>query len=70
MVYVFKRRRLFGKELRPNWIKITLVFGEPIYPPEPQKSGKLPKEDLARMSETAASWMEGVLAAHHKEKPA
>jgi 1-acyl-sn-glycerol-3-phosphate acyltransferase len=70
MVYVFKRRRLFGKELGPNWIKMTLVFGEPIYPPGLREDGKLPKEDLAKMSETAAAWMERILAEHHKERPA
>jgi 1-acyl-sn-glycerol-3-phosphate acyltransferase len=70
MVYVLKRRRLFGKELGPNWIKMTLVFGEPIHPPELREDGKFPKEDLARMSETAASWMERILAEHHEERPA
>jgi 1,2-diacylglycerol 3-alpha-glucosyltransferase len=70
MVYVFKRRRLFGKELGPNWIKMTLVFGEPIYPPKPRENQNFPKEDLSRMSETAAVWMERILAEHHGERPA
>jgi 1-acyl-sn-glycerol-3-phosphate acyltransferase len=70
MVYVFKRRRIFGKEMRPNWIKMTLVFGEPIYPPRLRKDGKLSKEDLARMSETAASWMERILSEHNEQRPA
>jgi 1-acyl-sn-glycerol-3-phosphate acyltransferase len=68
MVYVFKRRRLLGKELRPNWIKMTLVFGEPIYPPNTREDGRLPKEDLVWMSEKAASWMERILAEHHEQR--
>ena len=70
MVYVFKRRRLFGKLLGPNWIKMTLVLGEPIHPPKLRKDGKFPKKDLLRMSERAASWMERILAEHHEERPA
>ena len=70
MVYVLKRRRLFGKELGPNWIKMTLVFGEPIYPPELKENGKLPREDLAKMSEMAAAWMERILTEHHEGKTA
>lgn len=70
MVYVFRRRRLFGKELGPNWIKMTLVFGEPIYPPKLREDTKFPTKDLARMSETAASWMERTLAEHYGKRPA
>ncbi len=70
IVFVFKRRRLFGKELGPNWIKMTMVFGEPMYPPPLREDGKMPKEDLARMSDTAAAWMERILAEHHGERPA
>ena len=58
MVYVFRRRRFFRKELGPNWVKMTLVFGEPIYPPKLREDTKFPIEDLERMSEAAASWME------------
>lgn len=70
MVYVFRRRRLFGKELGQNWIKMTLVFGEPIYPPRLRENSKFPKENLLRMSETAASWMEQTLAEHHGKRSA
>lgn len=63
MVYVFKRRRILGKELGPNWIKMTLVLGEPMYPPALREDEKVPRDDLAQMADTAASWMEEVLAA-------
>jgi 1-acyl-sn-glycerol-3-phosphate acyltransferase len=70
MVYVFKRRRLFGRELGPNWIKMTLVFGEPMYPPALREGEKVPRKDLAQMADTAASWMERVLAEYHNEEAA
>jgi len=66
MVYVFERRRFFGKEMRPNWIKMTLVIGEPIFPPQLNEENGFPKEDLAEMSEKAASWMEETIADHRK----
>ena len=65
MVYVFKRRRLFKKELGPNLIKMRLVFGEPIYPPRYREGDKFPVRDLERMCETAASWMERTIADYH-----
>jgi len=68
MVYVFKRRRIFGRELGPNWIQMTLVFGDPIYPPALRKDKKTPRDDLARMAEKAAAWMERTLADHHPER--
>lgn len=66
MVYVMKRRRLFGKEMPPNWINMTLVIGEPIFPPQLNGEKGFPKEELAEMSEKAASWMEETIADHHK----
>ena len=66
MVYVMKRRRFFGKEMRPNWIKMTLFIGDPIFPPKFNGEKSFPKEDLAEMSEKAASWMEETIANHHK----
>ncbi|SPD73935.1 hypothetical protein PITCH_A2030079 [uncultured Desulfobacterium sp.] len=65
MVYILKRRRLFGKQMRPNWITVRLVIGEPIFPPVPNGEKGFPKEELAEMSERAASWMEQTIAAHH-----
>jgi 1-acyl-sn-glycerol-3-phosphate acyltransferase len=66
MVYIMKRRRFFGKEMGPNWVKIKLVIGEPIFPPVLNGDKDFPKEDLAEMSEKAASWMEETIANHHK----
>ncbi len=65
MVYVMKRRRFFGKEIRPNWIKMKLVIGDPIFPPKLNGEKGFPKEALAEMSENAASWMEETISNHH-----
>ena len=66
MVYVMERRRLFGKEMRPNWITMKLVIGEPIFPPAFNGDNGFPKEALDEMSEKAASWMEETIANHHR----
>lgn len=66
MVYVLKRRKFFGKLMRPNWVKMTLVVGEPIFPPKLQSEGIYPKEELAAMSDKAASWMEETIRKHHE----
>ena len=66
MVYVMKRRRFFGKVMGPNWIKMKLVIGKPIFPPKLTGETGFPKEDLADMSEKAASWMEETIVNHHK----
>jgi 1-acyl-sn-glycerol-3-phosphate acyltransferase len=66
MVYIQKRRRFRGKEMRPNWIRMTLVVGEPIYPPPKQAdTTRFPKQELDEMAERAASWMEATLAHYH-----
>jgi len=65
MVYTMKRRRLFGKEMGPNWVKMTLNFGPPINPPAKQEDVLFPKEALDEMAEKAASWMESVIAEYH-----
>ncbi len=70
MVYVIKRRKFWGKPMRPNWVKITLVVGKPIFPPKPFKGNSLPKDELAQMSNRAATWMEKTIAEYHQEKPA
>ncbi|MDC7124411.1 MAG: lysophospholipid acyltransferase family protein [Spirochaetales bacterium] len=66
MVYVFTRRKLFGKELPKNWIKIKMVMGEPVFPPPKDDSNKLPKQQLKEMSEKIASWMEEQISNNHK----
>ena len=66
MVYVITRRRFFRKEMGPNWVKMKMVIGEPLFPPVLRDDKSFPKEELAEMSEKAASWMEQVLENHHK----
>ncbi|MFC1670768.1 lysophospholipid acyltransferase family protein [Spirochaetota bacterium] len=58
MVYILKRRKILGKLMRPNWIKITLVVGKPIIPPEQSEGNIILKEDIQELSNKAASWME------------
>jgi len=67
-VYIIKRRKLFGKEMGPAWIKFTQVIGEPIYPPKLIDKDTFPKEEIDAMSEKAATWMEETIAKHHQEK--
>lgn len=67
MVYVMKRRKFFGKLMRPNWVKMTLVIGEPIFPPPLAENEVYPKEAISEMSNKAASWMEETLRKHHQE---
>jgi 1-acyl-sn-glycerol-3-phosphate acyltransferase len=62
MVYVFtKRLRRDGSENthRPRMI---MVFGEPLYPPPLLEDGGYPKEELGKMMEQAACWMEDTIA--------
>ena len=67
MVYVMKRRKFFGKELPPNFVKMTCVFGEAFYPPALQDGGRsFPKKELREMAEKVACWMEDTIAAHHR----
>lgn len=66
MVYILQRRRLFGKEMGPNWVTMRLVFGEAIYPPELVEGTEFPRKLLKEMSEKAASWMELTIDKHHK----
>lgn len=68
-VYVQKRRRFRGREMRPNWIRMTLVAGEPLFPPPPSADRRFPKDALDEMAERAASWMETTIAVHHGDLP-
>ncbi|MEK6793805.1 MAG: lysophospholipid acyltransferase family protein [Spirochaetota bacterium] len=69
MVYVLTKREKNGveKKHRP---RIRQVFGEPICPPPLRPDGAFPKEELDAMMEKAARWMEGTLAAYHKDEVA
>ncbi len=70
MVYVIKPRKFlagFMNKYIPNfWIRMKLVIGEPIFPPEPTQDGSLPMDALRDMAEKAASWMEDTIARHHQ----
>ncbi|MBF9015405.1 MULTISPECIES: lysophospholipid acyltransferase family protein [unclassified Oceanispirochaeta] len=66
MVYILKRRHLFGKELPPNWVKMTCVFGEAHYPPALKEGHTFPKQELREMAEKVACWMEDTIAEYHK----
>jgi len=65
MVYVMTRRRLFGKEMPPNWVKMKMVIGEPLFPPALRDEPGFPRKELTEMAEKAASWMEEVIRTHH-----
>ncbi len=66
MVYVIKRRRFRGKEMGPAWLTFTQVIGEPMMPPPLNKDGSLPNEEVERMADRAASWMEDTIARYHR----
>jgi 1-acyl-sn-glycerol-3-phosphate acyltransferase len=65
MVYLQRRRRFLGRDMRANWIRMTLVVGEPLYPPKREDDNRFPKLALDEMAEKAASWMEQTLADYH-----
>lgn len=70
MVYIITPRMFRGKPMGPNWIRMKMVIGEPIFPPPPRDDGYTPYDDLEMMAERAASWMEDTIAAHHREPAA
>ncbi len=65
MVYRIRRRKLFGKEMGPAWIKMTMEVGEPIFPEKIPRGEKASKEQIDAMSEKAASFMEKAIADYH-----
>ncbi len=67
MVYIIKRRTFRGRPMGPNWIRINLVIGEPLFPPPSREDGVVPMDKLEIMAERAASWMEETIATHHRE---
>lgn len=64
-VYTLKRRHFLGKELPPNWVKMEMVVGDPIYPPPLEEDETFPREKLKDMAEKAASWMEQTIYDYH-----
>ena len=61
IVYVLKRRRLFGKLMSKHWVKMICVFGDPVFPPVFQEGESSPKEELQKMSDHVANWMESTI---------
>lgn len=67
IVYVLKRRRIFGRDLPKHWVKMICVFGDPLIPPPFRENEELPKEELQLMAKQAADWMETTIR-NYQEK--
>ncbi len=61
IVYVLKRRRLFGKLMPKHWIKMICVFGDPVMPPPLKEGEAIPREELQKMSDHVSNWMESTI---------
>jgi 1-acyl-sn-glycerol-3-phosphate acyltransferase len=61
MVYVLKRRRIFGKEMPRNWVKMICIFGDPVMPPKLKEASIAPKNELQKMADSVADWMENTI---------
>ncbi len=61
IVYVLKRRKIFGKEMSKHWVKMICVFGDPVLPPPLRDDQELPKEELQNMADQVAGWMESTI---------
>lgn len=61
MVYVLKRRTIFGKQMPPNWVKMVCVFGDPIMPVPLKNDTSAPKKELIKMADLVANWMENTI---------
>ena len=73
MVYVIKPRKFMKAFMTKHlgklwWLNMTLVIGEPIFPPRPEKDGVAPTEKIEAMAEKAASWMEDTIALYHRKE--
>lgn len=67
MVYVQKRRSIFGKELPPNWVKMICIFGNPIMPVPLRSDNKMPKVELKKMADDVANWMEETIEKYQQK---
>ena len=67
MVYVLKRRSIFGKEQSPHWPRIWLIYGEPLFPPPLSEDGILPIEKIHGMMDKVADWMEDTIALYQRK---
>lgn len=73
MVYVLKRRRIFGKEMPEGWVKMILIYGDPVMPPPLRDDIESTKEELQGMADQVAGWMENTIQAYQakfKKEPA
>jgi len=61
MVYVLKHRRIFGKEMPKNWVKMICVFGDPVMPIPFTGDSTAPKKELQEMADQVADWMENTI---------
>lgn len=71
MVYVLKRRRIFGREMPKHWVKMIAVYGDPVMPPPLQAENEIPKDALKQISDHIADWMESTIQTYQagfKEK--
>jgi 1-acyl-sn-glycerol-3-phosphate acyltransferase len=67
MVYVLKRRRIFGKEMPVNWVKMICVFGDPIQPIPFTGDNTAPKNELQKMADNVADWMENTIQTYQEK---
>lgn len=66
IVYVLKRRRILGKEMPEYWVKMICVFGDPLMPPPLRENEELPKEELQKMADQVAGWMESTISSYQE----
>jgi 1-acyl-sn-glycerol-3-phosphate acyltransferase len=66
IVYVLKRRRIFGKEMPKHWVKMICVFGDPVIPPPLREDKEVPKEELQKMADHVANWMESTILSYQE----
>jgi 1-acyl-sn-glycerol-3-phosphate acyltransferase len=66
IVYVLKRRRIFGKEMPKHWVKMICVFGDPLMPPPLREDQEVPKEELQKMADHVANWMETTILSYQE----
>jgi len=68
IIHLFNTRKFFGKELSKNFLNITSIVGEPIYPNDPTERGeRVNLESVQKMSDTAQQWMKDRAAEFYKD---
>jgi len=61
MVYVLKRRSLFGNELPKNWVKMICIYGDPVMPAPIHEDDSVIKKGLRETADQVADWMENTI---------